>query len=222
MSTKGKAKTRRAEAEEPVTAVRDRVLAFKREQILKAAADLFYERGYQGTTLDQVAQRLGVTKPFIYYHFQNKAEILHQIAHPSIERINAALDEALHSEGSAAARLRKAIIAITETMLDQQRYTAIYFREEKNFTPQAKAAQDRLRRAHDVKLRRLLEEGIASGEFRIDDSRFCVLAISGMTNWGYVWFNPDGRLTMAEVGEKMAELVLRMVGADEAAAGGAR
>lgn len=208
-------KAKRVQTSAPVTAVRDRVLAFKREQILKAAAELFYERGYQGTTLDQVAKQLGVTKPFIYYHFQNKAEILHEIARPSIQRINAALDEALHSEGSAAERLRKAIIAITETTLDQQHFTAIYFREEKNFTPQAKAAQDRLRRAHDVKLRRLLEEGMASGEFKIDDPRFCVLAISGMTNWGYVWFNPNGRLTMAEVGEKMAALVLRMVGAEE-------
>ena len=52
--------------------MREEVQAFKRERILQAAVALFYEHGFTGTTLDDIAHSLGVTKPFIYAHFRSK------------------------------------------------------------------------------------------------------------------------------------------------------
>ena len=56
--------------------IKDEIAALKRERIIGAAVELFYERGYENTTLEAVAERLGVTKPFIYSHFGSKAELL--------------------------------------------------------------------------------------------------------------------------------------------------
>ena len=56
--------------------MRDEILAYKRERILEEAVKLFYERGFTGTTLDDIAAELGVTKPFIYTHFRGKVELL--------------------------------------------------------------------------------------------------------------------------------------------------
>ena len=61
------------------TPFRDQVRDFKRERILEEASVLFYERGYRGTTLDAIAERLEVSKPFIYHHFSSKAELLVEI-----------------------------------------------------------------------------------------------------------------------------------------------
>ncbi|MBZ0325170.1 MAG: TetR/AcrR family transcriptional regulator, partial [Alphaproteobacteria bacterium] len=51
-------------------AIREELRAFRKDRILYEAAELFYERGYTGTTLDAIAERLEVTKPFIYYYCQ--------------------------------------------------------------------------------------------------------------------------------------------------------
>lgn len=191
--------------------MRDEVIAFKRERILEEAAAAFYEHGYQGTTLEAVATRLGVTKPFIYYHFRNKAEILSEICRRGITEAVAALDAALAAEGTPDQRLAAAIEAITRTVLEQQAYTAIYFREEKNYPADDAVELNRRRKAFDHKLSALLKEGVAAGVFEIEDVRLTALAIGGMISWAFTWYNPQGRLSTAEICRGMAGLVLRMV-----------
>ena len=53
----------------------DEVAELKREKILQSAVDLFYTNGYLPTTMDEIAECIGATKPFVYYHFENKAEL---------------------------------------------------------------------------------------------------------------------------------------------------
>lgn len=193
--------------------MREQVMAFKREQILLEAAELFYEHGYQRTTLDMVAQRLGVTKPFIYYHFKDKAAILAEISKRGISQGNEVLRQSLDGSGPAGERLYQAIRAIVRTILHSQRYTAIFFREQKNFDAQIRAPLERMHREFDALLARLLEEGMAKGEFSIADVRLCSLAIGGMVNWAYTWYRESGRLSVDELCDGMAVLVLQMVGA---------
>src|SRR3546814_2800584 len=68
-----------------------------------------------------------------------------------------------------------------------------------------------MRKSFDNKLRILLDEGIDKEEFHVVDSRFCSQAISGMINWGFMWFNPNGRFTILEASHQMATLVTQMV-----------
>ena len=56
-----------------------------------------------------------------------------------------------------------------------------------------------------------LEEGVAAGVFEIEDVRLTALAIGGMISWAFTWYNPQGRLSTAEICRRMAGLVLRMV-----------
>jgi len=65
--------------------MREEITAYKKERILEEAVKLFYERGFSGTTLDDIAGKLGVTKPFIYTHFRSKVELLEAICRPTIE-----------------------------------------------------------------------------------------------------------------------------------------
>ena len=58
----------------------------------------------------------------------------------------------------------------------------------------------------------MLEEGVRGGEFTIADVRVTALAIGGMVSWAYTWYQPAGRLTIDEVGTKLAHLALHMVG----------
>jgi AcrR family transcriptional regulator len=192
--------------------MRDEILAYKRERILEEAVKLFYERGFTGTTLDDIAAELGVTKPFIYTHFRGKVELLAALCRPTIEMSLAAVANASAMAGTPTERLRHAITDFTKVVLQRQPNIAIYFREEKNLSPEAHTEINALRRQFDHVLSDLLIEGAASGEFEIQDHSLAALALGGMISWAYTWYRPGGRLTIEETAGRMADLALRMAG----------
>src|SRR3978361_2395165 len=112
--------------------MREEISAYKRERILEEAVKLFYGRGFSGTTLDDIAGKLGVTKPFIYTHFRSKVELLEAICRPTIEMSLAAIANAAQQHGTASARLFDGVVAFTKVVLQRQANIAVYFREEKN------------------------------------------------------------------------------------------
>jgi AcrR family transcriptional regulator len=194
-------------------AMREEILAYKRERILEEAVKLFYERGFTGTTLDDIAAELGVTKPFIYTHFRSKTDLLAALCKPTIELSLEAVANAAKSPGSPRSRLHRAITDFTQVVLSRQPNIAIYFREEKNLAPGALAEINALRKKFDRVLSNLLAEGVAAGEFDITDVNLAALAIGGMISWAYTWHRPEGRLALEEMCQRMADLALQMVGA---------
>jgi AcrR family transcriptional regulator len=193
--------------------IRGQVAALKRERTIEAAVDLFYERGYENTTLDAVAERLGVTKPFIYAHFGSKAELLAEICSRGIASSLEAIDSVLALDLPATEKLKALGERFVTAVLESQMHIAIFTREEKNLAPDDFARISDMRRVFDAKLNKLLEQGIATGEFRIEDTRVTALAIGGMVSWAYVWYRPDGRLPIAKLADRMASLILSLVGA---------
>src|SRR5690348_2853924 len=194
-------------------AMREEILAYKRERILEEAVKLFYERGFTGTTLDDIAAELGVTKPFIYTHFRSKTDLLAALCKPTIELSLEAVSQAAKGSGTPTERLHRAIIEFTQVVLSRQANIAIYFREEKNLAPDALEEINTLRKRFDRVLSKLLTEGVAAGEFDIKDANLAALAIGGMISWAYTWHRPEGRLPLDEMCERMADLALQMVGA---------
>jgi AcrR family transcriptional regulator len=194
-------------------AMREEILAYKRERILEEAVKLFYERGFTGTTLDDIAAELGVTKPFIYTHFRSKTELLAALCKPTIELSLGAVTQAASGPGSPTERLYRAIAGFTEVVLSRQANIAIYFREEKNLSPEALGEINGLRKKFDRVLSKLLAEGVAAGEFDVRDVSLTALAIGGMISWAYTWHRPEGRLPLEDMCERMASLALQMVGA---------
>ncbi len=193
--------------------MREEILAYKRERILQEAVTLFYERGFTGTTLDDIAAELGVTKPFIYTHFRSKVELLAALCQPTIELSLAAVTSAAEGEGTPTQRLRRAMADFAQVVLQRQANIAIFFREEKNLAMEALEEINTLRKKFDRVLSELLREGVAAGEFHIADVNVTALALGGMISWAYTWHRPEGRLTLENVCNTLAGLALRMVGA---------
>jgi AcrR family transcriptional regulator len=194
-------------------AMREEILAYKRERIVEEAVKLFYERGFTGTTLDDIAAELGVTKPFIYTHFRSKTDLLAALCTPTIELSLDAVTRAAKGPGSPTDRLHRAIVDFTQVVLSRQANIAIYFREEKNLSPEALGEINTLRKKFDRVLSKLLADGMAAGEFDVKDVSLAALAIGGMISWAYTWHRPEGRLALEDMCERMASLALQMVGA---------
>jgi AcrR family transcriptional regulator len=192
--------------------MRNEILAYKRERILEEAVKLFYERGFNGTTLDDIATELGVTKPFIYTHFRSKVELLEAICRPTIELSLEAISQAADGHGTTTCRLRTGVVAFTKVVLQRQANIAVYFREEKSLSEAGLGDINAMRKAFDRVLSDLLDEGVNAGEFHIADIRVAALAIGGMVSWAYTWYQPGGRLSIDDVGAQMARFAVEMVG----------
>lgn len=190
--------------------VRAAVTNLKRERIVAAAADLFYADGFVITTLDAVAERLNVTKPFIYAHFRSKGELLGVICAHGIRASLDALDRVLATDVPATDKLSALMHGFMSAVLDNQKNIGIYTREEKHLDAKDRKTIEDMRREFDRKLRALLDAGVASGEFEIADTQMASLAIGGIASWAYVWFRPGGRLGVDEIAAHMATLVAAM------------
>jgi AcrR family transcriptional regulator len=195
--------------------IKDEVAALKRERIVSAAVELFYERGYEHTTLEAVAERLGVTKPFIYAHFKSKTELLAEICGRGIGSSLRAIDGVLAMKGTATEKLRMLGQRFVASVLENQKPIGIFTREEKSLTPRDFKRISEMRRSFDAKLTGLLNAGIKRGEFRMADPAVATLAIGGIVSWTYVWYRRNGRLSAAKLAEELAALILAVAGVVE-------
>lgn len=202
--------------------IRDEMIALKRERILESAIELFYARGYENTTLEAVAERLSFTKPFIYSYFKSKTELLGDICGRGISASLDAMEATSAMKLTATEKLRRLGREFATAVLRNQKAIAIFSREEKNLTPADFARISGMRREFDQKLSALLEQGVRAREFEIADIRLAALAIGGMVSWAYVWYRPNGRLALEEVAERIAALILSMVGAETGEANAGR
>ena len=191
--------------------MREAISQLKRERIVAAAVDLFYRQGYGKTTLEQVANELQVTKPFIYAHFASKNDLLVEICSRAIQLAHESLNRAMAQDASATERLETVVRDFLTAVLTHQPHAMIYSREEKELEQKDREAINQLRRDFDRRLVELINLGIASHEFHADDVHLTALAIGGIVGWAPVWFRANGRLSLKEVTRYLASLALAMV-----------
>jgi AcrR family transcriptional regulator len=193
------------------TQLKTEVQEFKRLRILEEARELFFLQGYEATTLDAIAERLNVTKPFLYSYFKNKSEILNAICHVGISRSLAALDEALASGLAPREMLRLIVEQVTSIVIAHQKYLVVYLREEKNLEAKEAKHLVELRKEFGVRLAKLLEAGNQAKVFDVDDTLLTAVSIGGMITWISTWFRVRGHWSQSEVTLHMVKKVERMV-----------
>jgi AcrR family transcriptional regulator len=175
----------------------------RRDEILHSALRAFRQKGYYATTLEDIAGYLGVRKTALYHYFPDKQAILYECHRRSLREIERLLKEARSIE-SRAERLgfviREHVRVMTDTLDGSPlafEVTALSEERQKEVV----AARDRYERA----LRRLIESGIRSGEFRPVNSKVAVFAILGSINWIARWYRPEGSLQADELGAEFAD-----------------
>lgn len=178
-----------------------------RAQILRAAADLFRERGYQASTVDHIAARLGMSKASLYTHFRAKEEMLAAISRETIEAFTRDLSLVLASRLGAEDKLRTVVRQHVQFVIANRSFLTVFFGEEANlpsrFVRSLAAQKDR----YDKGVERIVEEGIRNGVFREVSPRLVVFAVLGMVNWVHKWYNPRGRWGAEEISAAFLSLI---------------
>ncbi|WP_037670428.1 TetR/AcrR family transcriptional regulator [Streptomyces griseus] len=182
-------------------------------RLLVAAVEAFAERGYHATTTRDIAGRAGMSPAALYIHYKTKEELLHRISRIGHEKALEILRTAARGEGSATERLADAVSSFVRWHAGGRTTARVVQYELESLGPDARAEILALRRQVDGEVRRIVEEGVETGEFDVLDVHGTTLAVLSLCIDVARWFNVDGPRTPEEVGDLYADLVLRMVGA---------
>lgn len=183
-------------------------------RLLVAAVDAFAERGYHATTTRDIAGRAGMSPAALYIHYKTKEELLHRISRIGHDHALTVLEAAADEGGTAAERLAEAVRSFVRWHAEQHTTARVVQYELDALGEEHRAEIVGLRRRTEAVVRRIIDEGVESGEFDVPDVPGTALAVLSLCIDVARWFNTRGSRTPDEVGGFYAGLVLRMVGAE--------
>jgi AcrR family transcriptional regulator len=180
-----------------------------RNAILDAAARLFIERGLGGTSMQDIAEALGVTRTAVYYYFKNKEQILVTFS----ERILLAAKDfaaqlATRTDLDPVEALQRLVEHHTRLILSHPLEFRVGDRHELYLPPKHRAAVQAARRSVLENFTRMIERGIRTGHLRMVDARIAAFSLIGMCNWAAWWYQPGGRLSAKEIAAVVADLAV--------------
>jgi AcrR family transcriptional regulator len=182
----------------------------RRDAILDTSIRLFELRGYDRTTIRDIADELRISNGTIYYYFKTKAAILTAVYERALDRALEKLKETAFSIADPKARMHALVKAIVELVLREQGLMKVFFREFESLDPELRAEISRKSRAYDDQVREALQAGIESGEFRSDlDPALVARIVVGAANWVHRWHQPDGPVGATELAEVVSTLLER-------------
>ena len=178
------------------------------QRILQEAAELFIAKGYDATSMRDIAQRAGVSKSLLYHHFTDKYQIFMQVTATSGLGLNETVSAAVAAGQTPTEKLR-IFMTSTADFFEKNRLSWIAASQDFwNSNEKRMSLQSKLRRdGFEKLLRSILEEGVAKGEFEINDLRLSGRLILSSLNWMHRWYNPSGSRRAGEIAEEYFRMI---------------
>src|SRR5262245_3391525 len=181
----------------------------RHDVILGAASRLFSTRGYHATSMQDIADAVGILKGSLYHHFESKEAILYRIVKEPIVRLHRTVAEIAATPGPAAAKLERAASAHVQAFHDHYPHLFVYLRETEDVRRRFRTSAGLGPRDYERLWGDMVQGGMKSGEFRADlDPTVVVYGLLGMLNWLYKWYDPNGRLGPHEIAAQFSALAL--------------
>jgi TetR/AcrR family transcriptional regulator, cholesterol catabolism regulator len=193
----------------------------RRWLIVQGAAELFADKGYFGSTLQELAEIAGIQKGSLYHFYQSKDDLLFDVLRTALAVPQAEFDRVLASEDSFAGKLTAMVGILVRYYNEMLPWMVVFTREDLGSVEneERRAELVSLRRHFEDTWERVIRDGIEAGEFRADlDYKVVTYAIIGMVNWMFKWYKPGGRLSAEEIARTFNAMVLGGILADRAAA----
>jgi AcrR family transcriptional regulator len=185
--------------------------------VLAAATKVFYDRGYEGASVQDVADELGILKGSLYHYIRTKEDLLFRLFEDVHEQVDEILDD-LEAEDieDPLTRLSEYIRRQVDYNLANLERIAIYYHDMGSLTGARLEEVAKARRRHDRFVTRCIrdaqERGLSDPEV---DPRVVSPCIFASIIWTYRWYKPNGRLSRARVAESVADFALRGVARSE-------
>lgn len=199
--------------------------AYDRDSLLEVAVVVFNERGYDGTGMEELARRLGLSKSSIYHHVSGKEELLELAVNRALDALFAVLDEeeAGHRDGvngavgsgssgsgsagtTATARMKRVVHRSVEVLAAELPYVTLLLRLHGNSEVEQRALARR--REFDHRVAELMARAAAEGGIRADiDPHLASRLLFGTVNSLVEWYRPDRDLTVQTLADALTTIL---------------
>ena len=189
-------------AVEPAATVRRGRPGHSLESLLDVAVATFNERGYDATSMDELAARLGITKSAIYHHVSSKVELLRLALDRALDALFAVTQEAGATEGRAIDRLEHVVRGSVRVLIAELPFVTLLLRVRGNSDVEREALQRR--RAFDRIVTALVRAAEDEGDVRPDvDPAVTSRLLFGAVNSLVEWYRPDGGLSADDLADAL-------------------
>lgn len=178
-------------------------------EILKAAAQVFREKGFAATSIQDIADRVGMYKGSLYYYIDSKEDLLYRIGRIAYAELKHEQDMAAEADAPPLERLRAFIrthVLHTTGNLDE---TAAFFGDFRSFTGERRTEIIGWRDEYETAFRSIIRAGQADGSIRKVDVKLVSLSVFGMMNSVHLWYQPGGRRSPRQIADALADLLIQ-------------
>jgi AcrR family transcriptional regulator len=175
---------------------------------MRTAIRLFRNRGFHATSMQDLAEALGMNRGSLYHYIDSKDDLLWSIVSGALDRLDKRVRPVLESDQPGRDRLREAIaqhLAFAAEHADELSLVQI---ELRSLSPEGRQAIVERRDAYERLWRAAIEAALAEGSIRPTDVRLAGIAILSACNWFTQWYRPNGEMTLDEIAAQFADLFL--------------
>ncbi len=181
----------------------------RRKEVMDVAARIFSEKGYEATSIQEIAEEVGILKGSLYYYIDTKEDLLFGVIEEAYDAALGVIQELEQRDGSALDLIDALVRRHAEVFAGTRLQSSVFFRE---FRALSEKRQKTIREAADVYNRFVVSQirrGQRAGEIRSEiNARLAAIGIIGMMNSMAFWYRPDGPATAAQIGAEFSRLVI--------------
>lgn len=177
-------------------------------EVYRTAAKIILEKGYDATSVSDIADALGITKAGLYHYIKGKTELLYEIMKYGLEELERAVLVPARAMDDPEERLRFVITTHARLVTRGDGAVTILVDEARALSPAQNRNVRRMKRQYVDCLRETLDELKQQGKLRGVDTTVAAFSITGAINWLSRWYRPDGKLTAEEIAVQTADVAL--------------
>ena len=179
-----------------------------RKEILDASAQIFSQKGYHGTSMQDIADAVNLQKASLYHHVSSKQEILFELLNRGLHLLTEEVQRVIAESTSSDERLRMAIQAYVTALTENQDVTSVLLLEYRSLEPKYLKRHIIERDRFELIWRGLIDMGVQERIFSCDDPSMAARALLGAMNWTVTWFRYDGPLAAGDIANQITDLYL--------------
>lgn len=186
-----------------------KVISERKQQVIRTAEELFSQRGYLATSVRDLAQALNIEAASLYSHVKSKEDLLWTIADRSASEFFLKVEPIAQKNIHVTEKLTEMIVAHVGVIADNLNASAVFFREWRHLSEPRLSEYAQKRSDYERIFRGVVRQGIEENLFMHYDDGFSTRTILSAINWTHTWYRPDGELTATQIGENLANFLLK-------------
>lgn len=179
-----------------------------RDQIMAAAVQIFSQKGFHATSMQDIATAVNLQKGSLYHHISSKQEILVEVLDHALDLLIERMQQVMDAPLPPDERLRRAIEVYLTTLLEHRDLAAVLLLEHRSLDPQYHARHIPRRDRYELLWRFLIQQGLDAGVFCCADPSLAAKALLGVMNWTITWYRESGAFRPHDLAVQYSNLFL--------------